>query len=42
MKCEPAECSDGDLVALSLAGRDDAFAEIVQVAKQALPAASAS
>ena len=30
MKCEPAECSDGDLVALSLAGRDDAFAEIVQ------------
>jgi len=30
VKCEPAECSDGDLVALSLAGRDDAFAEIVQ------------
>lgn len=30
MKCEPAECSDGELAALTLAGRHDAFAEIMR------------
>ena len=30
MKCEPAECSDGELAALSLAGRHDAFKEIMR------------
>lgn len=30
MKCDPAECSDGELAALSLAGRQDAFAEIMR------------
>lgn len=30
MKCDPPECSDGELAALTLAGRDDAFAEIMR------------
>ncbi len=30
MKCETAECSDGELAALTLAGRQDAFAEIMR------------
>jgi RNA polymerase sigma-70 factor (ECF subfamily) len=30
VKCDPAECSDGELAALSLAGRQDAFAEIIR------------
>ena len=30
MKCEPSECSDGELAALTLAGRHDAFAEIMR------------
>ena len=30
MNCDPAECSDGELAALSLAGRQDAFAEIMR------------
>ena len=29
MKCDPLECSDGELAALTLAGRHDAFAEIM-------------
>lgn len=30
MKCDPADCSDGELAALTLAGRQDAFAEIMR------------
>lgn len=30
MKCGPADCSDGELAALTLAGRQDAFAEIMR------------
>lgn len=30
MRCEPAECSDGELAALTRAGRQDAFAEIMK------------
>lgn len=30
MKCEPAECTDGELAALTLAGRQSAFAEIMR------------
>lgn len=30
MKCEPAECTDGELAALTLAGRESAFAEIMR------------
>ena len=30
MKCDPVECSDGELAALSLAGRQDAYAEIMR------------
>lgn len=34
MKCEPSECSDGELAALALAGRQSAFAEIMQRHKE--------
>jgi RNA polymerase sigma factor CnrH len=30
MKCTPSECSDGELAALTLAGRGEAFAEIMK------------
>lgn len=30
MKCAPQQCSDGELAALTLAGREDAFAEIMR------------
>lgn len=30
MRCDPGECSDGELAALSIAGRQDAFAEIMR------------
>jgi RNA polymerase sigma-70 factor (ECF subfamily) len=30
VKCDPVECSDGELAALSLAGRQDAYAEIMR------------
>lgn len=34
MKCTPAECSDGELAALCLAGRQEAFAEIMRRHKE--------
>ncbi len=30
MNCDPARCSDGELAALTIAGRQDAFAEIMR------------
>lgn len=30
MRCDPAECSDGELAALTIAGRQEAFAEIMR------------
>lgn len=30
MRCDPEECSDGELVALTIAGRQNAFAEIMR------------
>ena len=30
MRCDPGECSDGELAALTIAGRQDAFAEIMK------------
>lgn len=30
MRCDPAECSDGELAALTIAGRQNAFAEIMR------------
>lgn len=30
MNCDPVRCSDGELAALTLAGREDAFAEIMR------------
>jgi len=30
MRCEPADCSDGELAALTIAGRQTAFAEIMR------------
>lgn len=30
MNCDPVQCSDGELAALTLAGRQDAFAEIMR------------
>lgn len=34
MRCEPTECSDGELAALTLAGRQSAFAEIMHRHKE--------
>lgn len=34
MKCVPSDCSDGELAALTLAGRQDAFAEIMRRHKE--------
>jgi RNA polymerase sigma factor CnrH len=34
MRCEPPECSDGELAALTLAGRQSAFTEIMQRHKE--------
>ncbi|MXO76122.1 sigma-70 family RNA polymerase sigma factor [Altererythrobacter aerius] len=36
MKCSPEECTDGDLVALTRAGRQDAFAELMRRHKEPL------
>ena len=36
MKCDPVECSDGELAALSLAGRQDAYAEIMRRHREAV------
>ena len=30
MRCDPAECSDGELAALTIAGRQEAFVEIMR------------
>ena len=30
MRCDPAGCSDGELAALTIAGRQEAFAEIMR------------
>ena len=36
MRCDPAECSDGELAALTIAGREEAFAEIMRRHQAAL------
>jgi RNA polymerase sigma factor CnrH len=36
MKCDPAECSDGELAALAVAGREDAFAELIRRHRDAI------
>ena len=36
MKCDPAECTDGELAALTLAGRKDAFATIMSRHREAI------
>ena len=36
MNCEPAECTDGELAALTLAGRKDAFATIMNRHQEAM------
>ena len=36
MRCDPAECTDGELAALTLAGRKDAFATIMQRHRDAI------